>query len=383
MRVEKKEQTHGACLPNGFSQNMMRCDHRLIGVLMATCCAACTTQLDAQQCEVRLETDDIQLVRDRMELGLYESGPLLLRSQQRDQVEIKWHVLTDSAGNQAIDEATLDDYLIRLSEAFAPAGIEFCANSEIDYIIDDALFADVQSTYELRVINATPNAIDIYWCPSIYEGQLCGSSSYSFGPIQGIVMQTTCLGEADVSSILIHETGHYFDLLHTHETGWGFDCPGGSACETTGDLVCDTAPSKNLQFDACVDPADCSLRLDVDACISGYPAPLCDGSPYLESEATNYMSYSPVRCLVEFTPGQHQRINATYENLRPELHSPSCSTTVPCVGDLSGDGSVRGEDLAILLSAWGMEEEASDLDGSGIVGGGDIAVLLNNWGECR
>ena len=360
----------------------MRCDHRLIGVLIATYCAVLPAVANAQRCEVHLDADDIQLVRDRMEQGLYRVDPAAM-IQELDRVEIKWHVLTDSMGNQAVDETTLEYYLDRLSDAFLPAGIEFCADPEIDYISDDELFADVQSTYQLRVMNPSPHAINIYWCPSISGGQLCGSSSYSFGPIQGIVMQTTCLGETDVASILIHETGHYFDLFHTHEIGWGFDCPDGAACETSGDLVCDTAPSKNVSFETCVDPSNCSLRLDVESCVSGYPPPLCDGSLYLESEVANYMSYSPVHCLVEFTPGQYQRIKATYLNLRPELQSPACPTTVLCRGDLTGDARVDGQDLSFLLSEWGFDEEAYDLDGSGSVDGGDIAVMLNNWGECR
>ena len=349
---------------------------------MAACWSAQLSTATAQRCETPLQAGDIELVRERMAIGLYATMAET-RSQQLERVKIKWHVLTDSLGNTAVDEDTLGYYLARLSNAFLPAGIEFCADPEIDFIRDDLLFMNVESTYQLRVMNVDPEAINIYWCPSIYDGQLCGSSSYSFSPIQGIVMQSSCQGEADVSGILIHETGHYFDLFHTHETGWGFDCPNGDACATTGDLVCDTAPSKNLLFDTCVDPADCSLLIEVDSCISGYPAPLCDGSPYLESEVTNYMSYSPPSCLLEFSPGQCQRIYATYRNLRPELNMNSCQGYEPCPADLDGDGFVGGQDIAFILSDWGMVQSDSDLDGSGMVGGGDIAVLLNNWGSCR
>ncbi len=48
-------------------------------------------------------------------------------------------------------------------------------------------------------------------------------------------------------------------------------------------------------------------------------------------------------------------------------------------GDINGDGSVDGADLAALLSGWGGRGPA-DLDGSGVVDGLDLATLLSNWG---
>lgn len=53
-------------------------------------------------------------------------------------------------------------------------------------------------------------------------------------------------------------------------------------------------------------------------------------------------------------------------------------------GDLSGDGVVNGEDLALLLGAWGpcaaCEDCPADLDDSCAVDGADLAILLGNWG---
>lgn len=47
-------------------------------------------------------------------------------------------------------------------------------------------------------------------------------------------------------------------------------------------------------------------------------------------------------------------------------------------GDINGDGTVDGFDLAILLGQWGGAGSA-DLDGDGIVGGSDLAILLGDW----
>ncbi len=55
----------------------------------------------------------------------------------------------------------------------------------------------------------------------------------------------------------------------------------------------------------------------------------------------------------------------------------------PCTGDIDGNGSVGGADLASLLSAWGACAGcAADLDGDDDVDGQDLSVLLTRWGPC-
>lgn len=59
----------------------------------------------------------------------------------------------------------------------------------------------------------------------------------------------------------------------------------------------------------------------------------------------------------------------------PELHS-------------SPDRTVGGQDLATLLSLWGVCESdgpldcLADFDGNGIVNGADLATILSAWGVC-
>lgn len=56
----------------------------------------------------------------------------------------------------------------------------------------------------------------------------------------------------------------------------------------------------------------------------------------------------------------------------------------PCNGDLSGDGSVEGTDIAMILGNWGtIGESAFDLNGDGAVDGSDLAIVLGSWGTCR
>jgi len=56
---------------------------------------------------------------------------------------------------------------------------------------------------------------------------------------------------------------------------------------------------------------------------------------------------------------------------------------VACAGDLTGDGRVDGEDLAMLIGSWGLcrddSECVADFNGDSQVGGTDLAVLLGHW----
>jgi hypothetical protein len=55
-----------------------------------------------------------------------------------------------------------------------------------------------------------------------------------------------------------------------------------------------------------------------------------------------------------------------------------------CAEDLSEqcDGSVDGQDLGQLLSAWGQAGGRADLNGDGTVDGTDLGALLAKWGNC-
>jgi hypothetical protein len=60
-------------------------------------------------------------------------------------------------------------------------------------------------------------------------------------------------------------------------------------------------------------------------------------------------------------------------------------TPPACVADLNDDGIVNGDDLGLLLGAWGAclsTDCPADFDGTGIVDGDDLGVLLGAWGNC-
>lgn len=59
------------------------------------------------------------------------------------------------------------------------------------------------------------------------------------------------------------------------------------------------------------------------------------------------------------------------------------TTTKTCLGDINLDGNVDGNDLAIVLGAWGgTDGGVGELTGNCLIDGDDLALLLGQWGPC-
>jgi hypothetical protein len=57
-----------------------------------------------------------------------------------------------------------------------------------------------------------------------------------------------------------------------------------------------------------------------------------------------------------------------------------------CPGDIDGDGTTDGIDLAIVLARWGTNPKdypKADANSDGVVDGQDLSVVLNGWGSCQ
>jgi len=54
-------------------------------------------------------------------------------------------------------------------------------------------------------------------------------------------------------------------------------------------------------------------------------------------------------------------------------------TQPPPSPDLNGDGVVNGDDLGLLLAAWGPGGGPADLNQDGAVNGDDLGILLGSW----
>ena len=87
-----------------------------------------------------------------------------------------------------------------------------------------------------------------------------------------------------------HEMGHYFGLLHTHDSAFGHESMSGANCAVSGDLVCDTPADPGLE--ALVDPTTCQPVKNL-----GFK-PLTD----------NLMCYAPPSCRSKLSTGQRRQI---------------------------------------------------------------------------
>ncbi len=81
------------------------------------------------------------------------------------------------------------------------------------------------------------------------------------------------------------------------------------------------------------------------------------------------------------SPIGEQTVQITSVRLVVDIAVTPYDETLP--GDLTGDGTVSGADLGILLSEWGACDDCgdcpADLTGDCEVGGADLGVLLSNW----
>jgi hypothetical protein len=283
------------------------------------------------------------------------------------------HVCRTAAGLHGIDEGALAQAVNQANLALSQLGIQVCHVGEIDYIDDDR-FCPLTvpfMTNVLRQTNDVPGVMNVYFTLTYLY---CGISSFTFSPVQGIVMSNVCVGPGDPSTFA-HEIGHYFDLFHTHETTYGKECVSGVNCSYAGDLICDTP----------ADPQLTGQTVDLNCNYTGNtPGPCPDDPPYAP-DTDNYMSYSRPLCRDRFTPLQAQRARIIATTLRAGLLRTACPRS--CTGDLNFDDVVDVADLGLLIASYGHTtgsldfNAAADIDRDGVVDQADLGILLAALGR--
>jgi hypothetical protein len=270
-------------------------------------------------CGLELTPEDLAAYQANLEAGLYEHDAS--RDLATYSVRLAFHVVRNTNGTGGIPQSQLDQAMIDLADGFAGMGICFFVVEQDT--INNTTYYNIDSDAErsaLKAINNNPNAIDCYFVND--DDGWCGMSSFTWSTDQGITFSNSCVGLATNPSTFPHEVGHYFDLLHTHETANGSECPNGSNCGTAGDGLCDT-------------PADPGLGTDNvnSSCVyTGSETIFCSGATRsYNPDPDNIMSYSRKTCRTEFTANQRSRILATLTGGRwtecawnaPDFDSPT------------------------------------------------------------
>jgi hypothetical protein len=101
------------------------------------------------------------------------------------------------------------------------------------------------------------------------------------------------------------------------------------------------------------------------------------------TQAPNNGFFTPVTYRGAFSPTENWMCSWTAAHAYGYSVVPSggCATVSACPSDLTGDGSVDGQDLGVLLGNWGGTG-AGNLNGDASVDGQDLGILLGAWGAC-
>jgi len=225
-------------------------------------------------------------------------------------VPIQIHLVGYSDSTGILDSTEILTELERVNQYYAAAGMYFTNCNSINYIYSDEYAEFEQITDEIICdIVDFPNVLNLYFVPLLSkdsDGQtlsLCGYT-YLTGERNRVLIANQC---ASNGSTLAHEIGHYFSLLHTHDTTNGIETVARVGCNHLGDGFCDT-------------PADPNLSSLVNASCQ-YTGMLQDlYGEYYSPDPSNIMSFSRKECRNYFSQQQTQKMRTYFKTYRSYLY---------------------------------------------------------------
>ncbi|WP_462252129.1 M43 family zinc metalloprotease [Ferruginibacter sp.] len=217
-------------------------------------------------------------------------------------IRVYVHILRDNDGtNAATTEAQMHIDLQTMTNFFKPhnicfmfVGFEYVNNTFLNNSMNPGLAADEAS---LLANNKHNDAIDIYVHRSLGDGS--GGNSYNIPSDHFSVVQANNFN-------FYHEMGHCLGLLHTFETSGGTECPDGSNCNNSGDLVCDTQADFGGSENMVTPPNSCIY--------TGNQTIVCNGSTRSYAPPINNIMSYWAACYTQFTVQQATRMRATIAN---------------------------------------------------------------------
>jgi hypothetical protein len=225
-------------------------------------------------------------------------------------IPIKAHILRKSDGTGGLSLADLNTALVQVNRHFQNIGLGLQLYfSGLPNIINNTAYYDYNNTDEQALcnVNSVSNAINVYFPNSVrFDSQNVGG--YAYFP-STLSISNNLFVQAQVATdnrTFAHELGHYFNLVHTFQNSNNTNNAEreyvtrnpmqGANCTLKGDLVCDT-------------PADPYGRdsVTIQGCTYTGTARDPKGQLYAPS-LSNIMSYYPLSCGSDFTPGQSARM---------------------------------------------------------------------------
>jgi hypothetical protein len=275
------------------------------------------------ECGTRVTPEEAADILQLQALGMYDGGA---QPRYLLYVALTIHIVRPTNGIGGTTQANIDATIDDANAHWIGAGLQFYQSGPTLFVDHDTYYFNIDTQAELDALRGTDqvgNTVNTYFTlnlavedgpdPDNLPDSLCGQATFTSTPgSQGVVMNNSCTNAGGNTSTFAHELGHYFDLLHTHVTTFGMECPNGSNCSNTGDLLCDTA-------------ADPDLTGNLNGCTYNGTATRC-GTAF-NPDPTNLMSYGG-SCRTHFTIGQLNRALGTLVNLRSNLvASPGLNVT--------------------------------------------------------
>lgn len=228
-------------------------------------------------------------------------------------VRLALHRVTRTNSSGGFTWSEIDQWINTLPSLFQPHSICFTVVGK-DEIANDAYFnikafLGLPTWENLIEEQRVENAVNIYFVEGANSGGV--ATGFLFEPFDDMTTFPTVtvsrnLNNANIlnTPVLAHEIGHCLGLFHTHETILCVENIERSGlnvnCDTCGDLLCDTPADPFLAISTSrVNDADCAYIHD--------PTRTRNGLPYTP-DTRNIMSYSLIKCLLNFTIGQGNRM---------------------------------------------------------------------------
>ncbi len=270
------------------------------------------------ECLMTLTQDELQKIIAR-DAKRAKAGIGTAKSMVRN-VPVKIHIVRRSNGTGGLALANALADIAQANNLYSAVNFNFYQCGTVNYINSNTYFNGITystsaSSTEHQMANAhkVSDALNVFYCPNT-SPSTSWSSFPSYLGTNGkdwIIMKNT---HSNNSSTFSHEVGHWFDLYHTHQGSENVTRNSSSSCyncPTAGDLLCDT-------------PADRGTSFTSSCGYSGTATNSCDGLAYAPIP-TNIMSYASKPCRTNFTAGQINRMQLSYDNDRTAIHNASCS----------------------------------------------------------